>query len=329
MTGPSRITVCVPVFNASAFVADTLDSIAAQSFTDIKVLMSLDRSDDDSERVCRRYLADPRFALIVQRERLGWVRNVNALIERVDTPFFCITPHDDLLAPRYLAELHALATSDSAIACTYTDIECFGAVHGIITQPDIRGSRVERLTDFLLDHFNAVAFRGLVRRGAGDDRPYLPTDLTANFAADTLWMLDLAVRGELRRVPKPLYAKRYYGGSVHAGWTTWSREKLVSLWASHTAACALKALAHTDDLHEGEVVLTAAFVRAAGTGKAAENYAAPRTAQEIAAATVTFCDAIARDPSPRLAAILARPTAGHLRNILARRASRGSLPALV
>ena len=52
------VTVCVPVFNAALFLAETLDSIAAQSFADIKVLISLDRGDDDSESICRRYLHD-------------------------------------------------------------------------------------------------------------------------------------------------------------------------------------------------------------------------------------------------------------------------------
>ena len=47
----TAVTVCVPVFNAAAFLAETLDSIAAQSFADIKVLISLDRSGDDSESV--------------------------------------------------------------------------------------------------------------------------------------------------------------------------------------------------------------------------------------------------------------------------------------
>ena len=122
----TAVTVCVPVFNAAVFLAETLDSIAAQSFADIKVLISLDRSDDDSESICRRYLHDRRFELIVQRERLGWVGNVNALIERVDTPYFCITPHDDLLAPQYLAEVYALAASDPAIACAYSDVQGFG-----------------------------------------------------------------------------------------------------------------------------------------------------------------------------------------------------------
>ena len=64
----TAVTVCVPVFNAAVFLAETLDSIAAQSFADIKVLISLDRSDDDSESVCRHYLGDRRFELIVQRE---------------------------------------------------------------------------------------------------------------------------------------------------------------------------------------------------------------------------------------------------------------------
>ena len=322
----SEITVCVPVFNAGAFVGHTLESIAAQSFADIKVLISLDRSDDDSEAVCRRYLADSRFELVVQPERLGWVRNANALIARVDTPFFCITPHDDLLAPRYLAEVHALATSDLSVACAYTDMECFGVTgHGVILQPDIRGSTVDRITEFLLDHFNAVAFRGLVRRHDAEDRPYLPTGLQGDFAADTVWMFDLALRGELRRVPRPLYAKRYYAGSVHAGWGAWPREELVRLWAVHTAVCVRKALDRTEDIHDAERVLSAAFIRAAGMGKAAENVAAPRGPREVADATTAFCEALGQAPSSRLDAVLALPDGRYLRNIIARHASRRSL----
>ena len=321
----NEITVCVPVFNAGAFVGHTLDSIAAQSFADIKVLISLDRSSDHSEAVCRRYLADPRFELIVQPRRLGWVRNVNALIARVDTPFFCITPHDDLLAPDYLAALYGLAISDASIACAYTDIECFGAVdRHLIIQPDIRGTLDERMTEFLLEHFNAVAFRGLVRRRSRSDRPYLPTSLPADFAADAVWMLALAARGELRRIPSALYAKRYYAGSVHAGWATWSRRKIVRLWAHHSAACARIALEHTADPTDGEMLLAAAFMRAAGIGKAAENYAAPRGVGEIAAATATFCQALADRPPSALARVLALPNARHLAHIMARHASRRS-----
>ena len=312
------VTVCVPVFNAAAFLGETLDSIAAQSFADIKVLISLDRSDDDSESVCRRYLHDRRFELIVQRERLGWVGNVNALIERVDTPYFCITPHDDLLAAEYLAEVYALAASDPAIACAYSDVQGFGTSRPYFAQADIRGTLIERVIDFLLNHFAVVPFRGIIRRRNSDDRPYIPTGLRYDFAADTVWMLHIALRGELRRVPSTLYAKRYHEASVHAPWHNWPREELIVLWAEQAAACARIALEHVGDPRDREVVLAAALMRVAGVGNS-RVYAAPKEPFEIAAATAIFCDALGDASSLRdVQSILAYPNARRLRDAIAR-----------
>ncbi len=320
----SAITVCVPAFNAAVFLAETLDSIAAQSFADIHVLISLDRSDDDSESVCRRYLHDRRFELIVQRERLGWVGNVNALIERVDTPYFCITPHDDLLARQYLAELYLVAASDPAVACAYSDLEGFGTYRKRIEQPEIRGTLIERVTDFLLNHFAVVPFRGIVRRRNSDDRPYVPTGLRRDFAADTVWLLGIALRGELRRVPSTLYFKRYHEASVHAAWASWPREELIVLWAEQAAACARIALEHVSDSSDREIVLAAALMRVAGEGNS-RNYATPKEPAEIATATAVFCDALddvlpLRDGQ----SLLASPNARRLRDAIARNASRSS-----
>jgi hypothetical protein len=321
------VTVCVPVFNAGAFLAETLDSIAAQSFADIKVLISLDRSDDDSEAVCRRYLRDGRFELLVQRERLGWVANVNALIDRVETPYFCITPHDDLLAPEYLAEVYGLAASDPAIACAYTDLQGFGAARLHIAQPDIRGTMTERVIDFLLNHFAVVPFRGIIRRRGPDDRPYVPTGLRRDFAADTVWMLHIALRGELRRVPATLYLKRYHAASVHGPWRNWPRDELVRLWAEQAAACAHIALDHVDDPRDRDVILVAALMRVAGVGncRISAPYAVPRNALETAAATAIFCEAVGDAPALRdVERILAYPNARALRAAVAGEAAPGT-----
>ena len=322
----AAVTVCVPVFNAADFLAETLDSIAAQSLADIHVLISVDRSSDDSESICRRYLHDRRFELIVQRDRLGWVGNVNALIARVETPFFCITPHDDLLAPRYLAEVYALAASDPAIACAYSNVEGFGSLRRLFEQPDIRGTLIERVIDFLLNHFSAFPFRGIVRRYNPDDRPYLPTGLRRDFAADTVWMLRLALRGELRRVPSALYAKRYHDASVHGRWPTWPRVELVALWAEQAATCARMALDHVSDARDREVVLAAALLRVAGVGRG-QSYATPKRPLEIAAATAMFCDAVGDTSSiSNMQSILGYPTAQPLRDAIAEhdRAEAGS-----
>ena len=318
----AAITVCVPVFNAGDFLSETLDSIAAQSFADIRVLISVDRSSDDSESICRRYLHDRRVELMVQSERLGWVRNVNALIERVETPFFCITPHDDLLAPTYLAEVYELASSDPAIACAYSDVQGFGSLRLRFEQPEIRGTLIERVIDFLINHFAAFPFRGIVRRRDQDDRPYLPTGLRRDFAADTVWMLVLALRGELRRVPSPLYSKRYHDASVHARWPNWPREELIASWVEQAAACARIALDHVSDARDREVVLAAALLRMAGVGRS-QSYATPKEPFEVAAATVMFCDAVGDiTPLRDMRRILAYPNAHHLRDAIAEHARR-------
>ena len=308
----TTVTVCVPAYNAAGRIADTLESVAGQTFADFRVVISLDRSDDDSESVCRRYLADPRFQLVVQRERLGWVGNVNALIARVETPFFCILPHDDVLSPTYLASLYQVARADTGVSCVYSDIRGFGSEAPAVVQEDIRGPQVDRVLDFFVNHFGAVAFRGLVRTGSPDDRPYLPTGIRRDFAADTVWLLTLALRGELRRVPEPLYAKRYGPDTVHAAWHRWPRDEMLRLWGEQAATCARIAVSALD--RHRDLLLAAALFRALGIGKVAPGFPPPAGPLERAAVMDAFTGALGdlRIPAD-LPALLGRHEARLLR----------------
>ena len=262
------VTVCVPVWNAEAFLAETLDRIAGQSHADIRVLLSLDPGADGSEAICRRHLADPRFRLVVQPERLGWVGNVNFLIAAVETEFFCITPHDDLLDRHYVRELLALLAGDPAASTAYSDMATFGDDHFHVVQPEVRGGRLRRLLDVLLNHNDAVAFRGLVRRRSPQDRPFLPTGLVGDFAADTVWLADLAARGELRRLPGGLYRKRLHGGSAHAAWERWPTERRHAAWIDQAVRLARSAAGWLDDPEERALAAMGAAMRLAGLGAA-------------------------------------------------------------
>jgi len=77
MNGADHVTVCVPVHNGRDFVAETLTAIQRQTHPNLTVLISDDASDDGSAEICRAFTRDPRFRLVVQPERLGWIRNCN------------------------------------------------------------------------------------------------------------------------------------------------------------------------------------------------------------------------------------------------------------
>jgi hypothetical protein len=217
VTAPGT-TVCIPAWNATGFLAETLSAVLRQDVPGMRVLVSVDGADAATAAACAPFLDDPRVACVVQPARLGWVGNTNALIAAVETEFFAIMPHDDLPEPGWLAALHgALAAYPAAIGA-YADLEGFGTQQNSFAQPEIVGSSLRRRLVTLLDHYNCVPYRGLYRLREGQPRPLLPAGLPGDVAADTAWLMELACQGELRRVRCVLVRKRYHAGNTHGAW---------------------------------------------------------------------------------------------------------------
>ena len=113
MTSP-RISVVVAFFNNSGDLGDCLDSIAAQTFADLEVIMVDDASADGSAGIARaKAAADPRFTLL-QPEHGGPGGARNRGVERARGEYLAFVDGDDLLpANAYELLLHALERSGS------------------------------------------------------------------------------------------------------------------------------------------------------------------------------------------------------------------------
>ena len=101
-------------FNNEDDLGDCLDSIAAQSFTDLEVIMVDDGSTDHSAQIARaKAAADPRFTLL-QPEHGGPGGARNRGVERASGEFLAFVDGDDVLpANAYELLLHALEQSGS------------------------------------------------------------------------------------------------------------------------------------------------------------------------------------------------------------------------
>jgi CDP-glycerol glycerophosphotransferase len=109
--------VVVAFFNNEDDLADCLDSIAAQTYPDIEVIMVDDGSADGSADIARaKAAADPRFALI-QPAHGGPGGARNRGVERARGEFLAFVDGDDLLpANTYELFVHALEGSGSDFA---------------------------------------------------------------------------------------------------------------------------------------------------------------------------------------------------------------------
>ncbi|HEY6278432.1 MAG TPA: bifunctional glycosyltransferase family 2 protein/CDP-glycerol:glycerophosphate glycerophosphotransferase [Streptosporangiaceae bacterium] len=113
MTEP-RISVVVPFFNNGDVLGDCLESIAAQTFTGLEVIMVDDGSTDSGAEVARAWAArDPRFRLIHSPHGgPGGARNRG--VEQARGEFLAFVDGDDMLPPHaYEVLLHTLEQSGS------------------------------------------------------------------------------------------------------------------------------------------------------------------------------------------------------------------------
>lgn len=241
MTESADVTVCIPVYNGAAFVTETLESLQRQTATRIKVLISVDASDDASLEICRDWEAPGVCDVVGQPERLGWVENVNWLLRRVDTPFACLLFHDDWIVPGFLERLVARLQQHPEAVIAYGDICAFGTLDLQIVQPSLTGDPFDRVMTFLLDRTAATEMHGVFRTDAMQRTNLLRSDADG-FAADALWLLELAAHGEFLREPGVVYHKRYHEDSITSRWLARSPEQAALDWVDHGAGCLEAAL---------------------------------------------------------------------------------------
>lgn len=245
MSKPSpAILVAVPVFQGWDHVAETLASIRAQSFSNIRVLISVEGGDERSYEVCRGYADDPRFELVQQPHRLGWPGNFNWLLSQLREDFLCYWQQDDLCDPSYLETLHDHAMRHPEAAVVYSDIQHFAGKTSIVRHESVLGAPFARVLD-QIQRSGAVPLRGVIRREAVLAAGPIPEGRKQ----ETVWVVSLAREGELHRIPRTLYKRRVWLGSLSA------REKRVEqaeayrvtvAWALGMLAAALPAAAPSD-----------------------------------------------------------------------------------
>lgn len=228
------VTIGVPVYKGESFLEETLQSIAGQTYEHWRAVISIDGPDSACETICERHTGDDRIDFSVRPERLGWLKNIAWLQQQATGEYWYYHQQDDLVAPTYLAELVEAAEARPEASVVYCDIETFGTRSGQFVTPSVSGSQVGRMFTFIMDQFAGVPFRGLTRVAAlqatgGGIVPNTAED----FAAETVWGAWMTTWGDLIRVPKVLYRKRYHTGNVHSRWHEWADSRKSEAWVIH------------------------------------------------------------------------------------------------
>lgn len=90
------VSVLIPVYNGGRYLAETIDSVLAQTYSDFEVVISDDASTDESLEIISRQ-NDHRLRLLNNPVRLGFGGNWNRVLNEARGKFIKLLPQDDLL----------------------------------------------------------------------------------------------------------------------------------------------------------------------------------------------------------------------------------------
>ena len=119
------VSVIMPAYNVEAYIAQAIDSVLAQTYTEFEFLISDDASTDRTCDVVKCY-ADTRIKLIKQTKNLGYVGNMNTLLQAAQGNYIVIQDADDYSHETRLAVLVDYLDR-------YTDVDMLGSSYIKVT----------------------------------------------------------------------------------------------------------------------------------------------------------------------------------------------------
>lgn len=113
-----KISVIVPIYNVESYLSDCLESIIAQTYTDLEIILVDDGSPDRCGRICEEFAEKDERITVLHKENGGVSSARNAGIDIAGGEYIAFVDSDDTLRPdmyRTLYELIVSAGADLAV----------------------------------------------------------------------------------------------------------------------------------------------------------------------------------------------------------------------
>ncbi|WP_027062655.1 glycosyltransferase family 2 protein [Mesorhizobium loti] len=219
-----KVTALVPCYNSATFISRTLDSLAAQTWDNLEILVGEDNSTDETFEIVSAFAGGRDDVRIMRRTKnLGWLRNSNDLMANASGELMFFAFHDDTIDPTYVEALVRALDGNPDAVLSFSDVEVielsgeraywkFDLLSGLQSSL-ARGRAMARQP-----HGWWIPNRGLFRASAFHRSGGIKPNSQGEFSADWTWLLHLSLLGGFIRVPELLCHKHYRPGSISKLW---------------------------------------------------------------------------------------------------------------
>lgn len=113
------VSIIIPVYNAAAYLTRCLDSVLAQTYTNLQVLVVDDGSTDRSGALCDAYAARDKRLQVVHQKKAGVALARNTALTLTKGEYLGFVDADDYVEPDYVATLVKNMAGCDMVLCGY------------------------------------------------------------------------------------------------------------------------------------------------------------------------------------------------------------------
>lgn len=212
MTTP-LISVVIPTYNSSQFVAQAVRSALAQEDVNVEVIVVDDGSTDDTLQVLEKYAGDIRY---IRQENQGPATARNRGIAESTGEYVAFLDADDVWLPGKCREQVQALESDRNVALVHTDVIYVDAATEAVVQRNIPHRRLlaGECYESLFERNGITASSVMVRRGLLVERSGFDSSIRHASTEDYDLWLRLARCFQFAFVDQPLVRYRLHTGNA-------------------------------------------------------------------------------------------------------------------
>lgn len=203
------VSIIMPCYNAERYIAQSIESILAQTYQNWELLITDDCSKDNSVKIATKYsLQDDRISLLVTDEHQGIARTRNMSISRARGRFVAFLDSDDIWYPEKL-EKQVNYMLENDLAFTYSSYEIID-YHGNPKNRVVKDAGVMSYKKYLRNTIICCGTVVVDREKTG----HFATPIIKTSEDMSLWLSIMRRGFDAYPVPGPLHKYRITPGSA-------------------------------------------------------------------------------------------------------------------
>lgn len=116
-----KVSVCMPVYNGSAYIAESIKSVLNQTYKNLNLFVCDNCSTDNTINIVNSF-NDPRIRYFCNDENIGLVKNTNRCLELAGGEYVNILHHDDIMFPDNLALKVRILEENPKVGLVHSDV---------------------------------------------------------------------------------------------------------------------------------------------------------------------------------------------------------------